>query len=83
VAKVAKAELLISLSEQERLLGSMGDAYMAAALAYNAVGRQWEAERWAMMAVDEFLVSEGPTDDRVKDMRILSREPRLHWSWRE
>lgn len=77
----AKAELLISLSEQERLEGSMGDAFMWAARAYNAVGREWEAEKWAMKAAEELLLSEGPRDRGLKDMKELSREPREHWTW--
>jgi len=80
-AKVGRTELLVSLSEQERLFGSMGEPYLALALAYNAIGREWEAEKWAMKATDELLLSEGPKDEKVREAMGLSREPRAHWSW--
>lgn len=80
-AMVGKAYLLVSLSEQERLFGGMGDSFMAAALAYNAVGNEWEAEKWAMKAADEILVSDGPADRRVQIMKRLSEDPKSHWSW--
>ena len=80
-ATPAMADLLVSLYEQERLYASIADAYRLAALAYNAVGNEWTAVKYAMKAVEVGIINSGPQDVDVKDSGELAKAPRMHWSW--
>ena len=75
------AELLVSLYEQERLYASIADGYTLAALAYNAVGNEWMAVKYAMRAVEIGLIHSGPRDEDLVLMKELIRDPREHSSW--
>ncbi|KAI1337883.1 hypothetical protein F5Y15DRAFT_425587 [Xylariaceae sp. FL0016] len=75
------AELLVSLYEQERLWGSIHEAYAQAAVAYSAVGEAWMAVKYARLAVQRGLAAKGPRDGEVGDMEGLAEDPGGHWSW--
>ncbi|KAI3395902.1 hypothetical protein diail_687 [Diaporthe ilicicola] len=74
--------LLLSLYEQERLLEAHGSsAYRAAALNYNAFRRPEGAVRYALLALEQFVVEEGASSAGVRDMVALLEDPEGHWSW--
>lgn len=74
--------LLLSLYEQERLLGSHGSsAYRLAALNYNAFRRAEGAVKYALLALEQFVVEEGANSVGVRDMVALLDGPEAHWSW--
>ena len=73
------AELLVSLYEQERLYGWMGDAYEIAALVWNTAGEEWKAKRYAALAV-QFQSFTNRKGKRDNDMAGLLKNPKLHWS---
>lgn len=76
------AELLVSLYEQERLRGWIGDAYESASLAWSAAGKEWTARRYAALAVQHESYSsrrKGRKEDN--DMTGLLRDAKTHWSW--
>ncbi|KAK1756153.1 hypothetical protein QBC47DRAFT_299226 [Echria macrotheca] len=81
VATPQMAELLISLYEQERLWGSMYNAYSFAAYEYNAVGDPWTAIKYAMLAIEWGIPMVGATSSEVTDMEKLVEDPWGHWSW--
>ncbi|KAH8591234.1 hypothetical protein B0O99DRAFT_632945 [Bisporella sp. PMI_857] len=68
---LGKAELLVSLYEQERLTGSMEDPYRIATLAYAKAGHSSEAVKWTMKATEAYLISEGNRQRIVKDLELL------------
>ncbi|KAK4661630.1 uncharacterized protein QC763_706210 [Podospora pseudopauciseta] len=75
------AELVLSLYEQEKLWGSMYEAYTWLALEYNAVGEPWTAVKWANRAVEWGIPVVGPKDGDMEQMRRLIKDPWAHWSW--
>jgi hypothetical protein len=75
------AEWLVSLYEQERLYSWIADAYVLAALAYNAVGSEWMAAKYAMKALEVGIIHLGPRAADVREMGELVRATREHWSW--
>jgi len=66
---VPKAELLVSLYEQEKLYGAMEDPYRIAALSFAKVGKVWEAIKWTMKATEAFLIAEGSREKIVEEMK--------------
>jgi hypothetical protein len=74
-------ELLISLYEQKRLYGSIAEAYVLAALAYNAVDSEWMATKNGMKALETGIINDGPNGMDVIEMRESVRATRAHWSW--
>jgi hypothetical protein len=81
IATPEMADTLLSLYEQERLYTQIEGAYVYAALAYNAVGKQYTAIKHAALAVEFGMVSSGPKDRHVLSMRRLMMDPESHWSW--
>lgn len=75
-------ELLLSLYGQEGLLESQGSsAYRLAALNYNAFRRLEAAVRYALLALEQFVVEEGANSAGVREMVALLDDPEAHWSW--
>lgn len=75
-------ELLLSLYEQERLLDSHGaSAYKVAALNYSAFRRRELAIKYALLALESYIVEDGTRSAGVVDMVALLEEPEEHWSW--
>lgn len=75
-------ELLLSLYEQERLLDSHGaSAYKVAALNYSAFRRRELAIKYALLALEAYIVEDGTRSEGVVDMVALLEEPEAHWSW--
>lgn len=75
------ADLMVSLYEQERLSGSIYEAYTFAAIEWNGVGEPWQAVRYARLAIEAGLASAGPKDRDVREMTRLADNPWAHWSW--
>lgn len=74
--------LLLSLYGQERLLEPHGSsAYRLAALNYNAFRRAEGAVRYALLALEQFVVEEGANSHGVREMVALLDDPEAHWSW--
>lgn len=74
--------LLLSLYGQEGLLESQGSsAYRLAALNYNAFRRPEAAVRYALLALEQFVVEEGANSAGVREMVALLDDPEAHWSW--
>ncbi|KAK4458776.1 hypothetical protein QBC42DRAFT_276040 [Cladorrhinum samala] len=80
-ANPAMAELMISLYEQEKLWGSLHEAYVSAALEYNAAGEPWTAIKYARLAVERGMQVVGPKDADVLEMAKMAEDPWAHWSW--
>lgn len=75
-------ELLLSLYAQERLLESHGaSAYRAAAVNYNGLKRRELAVKFALLALESYVLQEGPQSAGVGDMVALLEAPEGHWSW--
>ena len=75
------ADLMVSLYEQERLSGSIYEAYTCAAIEWNGAGEPWQAVRYARLAIEAGLASAGPKDRDVIEMTKLADNPWAHWSW--
>ncbi|KAK4239850.1 hypothetical protein C8A03DRAFT_32043 [Achaetomium macrosporum] len=75
------AELLVGLYQMERLDTIMYEAYMFAALEYNAAGDPWMAVKYARLAVEWGIPMAGPEDEDMGDLRELAENPWGHWSW--
>ncbi|PSS07150.1 hypothetical protein M430DRAFT_110591 [Amorphotheca resinae ATCC 22711] len=75
-----KAEMLISLYEEEHLHAAKATGHTFAALAYNAVGDKMMAEWHAELALEAGMVNSGPNDDE-RAMKQLLNDPEGHWSW--
>lgn len=60
----------------------MADAYGHAAVAWNAMGNEWEALKWAYRAIEGQLINNGEGDRELEDLRELVSDPRGHWTWR-
>ncbi|KAF2193906.1 SET domain-containing protein [Zopfia rhizophila CBS 207.26] len=77
------AEMLLSLFEQERLYGSLGGAYKAAAMAYSSFGDRWNAIRYARRSIEYSILDKGFRDSDVYAMKQLASEPEMQWSWKK
>lgn len=77
-----QVELLLSLYAQERLLESYGaSAYRTAALNYNGLKRSELAIKYALLALESYLLQEGGRSAGVGQMVALLEDPKGHWSW--
>ena len=74
---IPKAEVLVSLYDQEKLYGAMEDPYRIAALSFMKAGRVWEAVKWTMKATEAFLIAEGNSQSMVNDMKEMGQLPEL------
>lgn len=77
------AETLISLHEQERLIGNLGKAYKQAAETYASFGNKWNAVKYAQLSAEFLVLDKGFRDPEVKDMTAMAREPEVAWSWKK
>jgi len=75
------AEVLVTLYELERLWGEIYQAYSLAALAYNAVGDEWMAVKYAHLAREWGLPMVREDDADMEEMAKLAGNPSEHWSW--
>lgn len=75
------ADLYVSLYEQERLSGSIYEAYAFAAIEWNGIGEPWHAVRYARLCIEAGLAAVGPKDRDVIEMQRLAEDPFGHWSW--
>lgn len=75
------AEALVSLYEQERLYSRLYEAYTYAAVEFNAVGRVWEAIKYARLAIRHGFVAAGPKNDDHYELAALAENPTTHWSY--
>lgn len=81
-AVVDKVELLLSLYQQERLVDSHGAlAYKTAALNYNSIRREALATKYALLALEAFIIEDGAGSHGARDVLALLGEPDKHWSW--
>lgn len=77
-----KVELLLSLYQQEKLLDSHGAvAYKTAALNYNAIRREALTTKYALLALEAFIIEDGAGSHGAQDILALLDEPKKHWSW--
>lgn len=75
-------ELLLSLYVQERLLESHGaSAYRTAAVNYNGLKRRELAIKYALLALESYVLQEGTRSAGVGEMVALLEDPEGHWSW--
>lgn len=75
------AETLISLYQQERLYSRMYEVYTYAAIEYNAVGRPWEAIKYARLAIQHGFVARGAKNEDNYELSELAEDPWEHWSY--
>ncbi|KJZ75329.1 hypothetical protein HIM_05255 [Hirsutella minnesotensis 3608] len=75
------AELLISMTKQERLDAFMGTPYRLAAKAYCAEAQHWKTVEYARLALEYGLLDEGFDAESTKDMRNLIKEPQKQSCW--
>lgn len=77
------AELLVSLYMQERLDASLATAYKHAAEVYSSFGKKYEAMGYARLSAEMSMLDKGFTDGDVKEMRKMSVDPEMTWSWKK
>lgn len=75
------SEKYISLLKQEKLYSKLGEAYVIAALRFNAWEKEEEAKRYAEMAVKSSLWWDEDERVEMEEMERLKVEGRRHWSW--
>lgn len=81
-AVMDKLELLLSLYQQEKLLDSHGAvAYKIAALNYNGLRREALTTKYALLALEAFIIEDGAGSHGARDILALLEEPKKHWSW--
>lgn len=73
---------LVDLYRRERLDVYMGRAYAQAALNYAAFGMEEQARSYAILAAEAIKRESGAGSDDFVSMRLLSKSPRSHWSWK-
>jgi hypothetical protein len=81
-ATLETARLLVSLYQQERLDGVIGDAYMYAAFEAAYQGLKYETQKWAALAVEHMAIWRGTNHDYYKAMNRLMLDPESQRSWR-
>lgn len=77
------AELLISLIQQERLDASLATAYKHAAEVYSSFGKRFDAIKYARLSTEMSILDKGFSDNDVKEMRTMSGDPTMSWSWKK
>ncbi|KAI0834675.1 SET domain-containing protein [Hypoxylon sp. FL0890] len=76
------AELLVSLYEEEGILGRINEAYYRAAIEYIGVGDIANATKYATLCVDHGLRFIGPDRPFIKSMQELIANPTGHPKWK-
>jgi hypothetical protein len=77
------AELLVSLYVQERLDASLGTAYKYAAEVHSSFGNKWEAMKYARLSAEMNMLDKGFRDGDVSEMKKMSENPEMTWSWKK
>lgn len=80
-ANAATAELLISLHEQERLDGVIGDAYMYAAFENAYLGNKRLVQKYAALAIEHMAIWRGVRHQYYQAMQRLLYNPEKEKSW--
>jgi len=75
------AETLISLYEQERLEVPIATAYESAAYAYAIEGKEFEARKYAMLAVEAMTIMYGADHPLTLDLEVMMLDPKQHRTW--
>jgi hypothetical protein len=76
------AETLVALYNEEKIWGPVNEAYMLAAIEWNAVGDLEMMKKYALLAIDSGKVYRGEAHREVEDMKALLNNAENHWSWR-
>lgn len=76
------AELLLRMYREEGLEGFMDVPYGFAALAYNAVGDDGKAIKYAKKAKEAVLMKDGRWSANLRIWEEMLADVRGHWSWR-
>lgn len=82
-ASIKMVERLLELYRKERLDSKVHGPYVLAALNYNLFGDASKARKYANMAVEAGIIEYGEDADDVEAMRILAKDPKGHFTWRE
>ncbi|KAI1658911.1 SET domain-containing protein [Daldinia decipiens] len=77
-----KAELLVSLYEQEGILGRLNEAYYRAAMEYIGIGDAETATKYAALCIENGLLFVGPDRPFIKNMQELIANPTGHPKWK-
>ncbi|KAI8958663.1 SET domain-containing protein [Daldinia sp. FL1419] len=77
-----KAELLVSLYEQEGILGRLNEAYYRAAIEYIGIGDVEMATKYATLCIENGLLFVGPDRPFIKNMQELIENPTGHPKWK-
>ena len=81
-ASTSTAELLVSLHQQERLDGVIGDAYMYAAFEYAYIGDKRKVQQYAALSVEHMIVWRGTFHQYYQAMIRLMLAPEKEKSWK-
>ncbi|KAF2800891.1 hypothetical protein K505DRAFT_227759 [Melanomma pulvis-pyrius CBS 109.77] len=76
------AEKMLQLYRQEGLEGFLDVPYGFAALAYNAVGDNKRAEKYAAKAKEAILMKDGVWSPNLGIWNELLQDSRAHWSFK-
>ncbi|KAI2780228.1 SET domain-containing protein [Daldinia loculata] len=77
-----KAELLVSLYEQEGILGRLNEAYYRAAIEYIGIGNAKMAIKYAALCIENGLLFVGPDRPFIKNMQELIANPTEYPKWK-
>ncbi|KAI1802921.1 SET domain-containing protein [Daldinia bambusicola] len=77
-----KAELLISLYEEEGILGRLNEAYYRAAIEYIGIGNVEKATKYAVLCIENGLLFVGPDRPFIKNMQELIANPTGNPKWK-
>jgi hypothetical protein len=80
-ATVKTAEMLITLHEQERLDGVIGDAYMYAAFEHAYLGDKRATQKYAALACEHMAIWRGAKHPYYLAMQRLLVDPTKERSW--
>ena len=75
------AETLITLYQQERLDVPIATAYESAAYAYAIEGNEFQARRYAALAVESMTIFYGADHPLTLDLEVMMLDPRQHRTW--
>lgn len=79
--RAQKAELLIDLYNQERLLTTISTGYEAAAYAYSVEGNEAMTQLYAAKAVDALTIMYGGEHELTMDLETMMLNPKEHRTW--
>jgi hypothetical protein len=65
----------------ERLDASLATAYKYAAEVYSSYGKKWDAIKYARLSVDMSMLDKGFRDGDVREMKKMTEDPEMTWSW--